>query len=264
MTIRTFALGMLALTVSAPVHGQSSMQPTPPPAVTAENAGWYLSGDPIAFGRNIYYPAGAVIHFLRNEMVMTGMFDGVPIYARTTHEPGSIIYVPLAGGVMRPYERRRTGELAGTVGSTTPSFPVVLPSDPASRVTPAYVQAPPDTIGRAVGTSGFIMSGPASAPAPAPEPIGTAGSIASEPAAAGPLLLATGRRPLGLNGAFLEFGGARWFASGPTVEFAADRFEQIGEHRGFTVYAARGARDVIYVPSIAGSPGLMTPYTQRP
>jgi hypothetical protein len=262
MTIRTFALGILALTVVAPVHGQSSMQPTPPPTVTAENAAWYLSGEPIAFGRNVYYPAGAIIHFLRNEMVMTGMFDGVPIYARTTHEPGSIIYVPLAGGVMRPYERRRTGELAGTVGSTTPSFPVVLPSDPASRATPAYVQAPPDTIGRAVGTSGFIMSGPA--PVPAREPISTTGPVAFEPAAAGPLHLATGRRPVGLNAAFLEFRGARWLASGPTVEFDADRFEQIGEHRGFPVYAARGAGDVIYVPSIAGSPGLMTPYTQRP
>ena len=47
-------------------------------------------------------------------MVRSGTYGNVPIYVRTTQEPGSIIYVPLAGGLMRPYERPRSGDLAGT------------------------------------------------------------------------------------------------------------------------------------------------------
>ncbi len=104
---------VLTLALSHPAAGQVTLQSTPQPAVTAENESWYSSGGPVTFGGSIYYPAGAVTHFLRNEMVRTGTIGSVPIYARTTQEAGSVIYVPLAGGVMKPYERRRSGDLAG-------------------------------------------------------------------------------------------------------------------------------------------------------
>src|SRR5262245_55148428 len=77
------------------LRAQITLQPTPPPAVTAENETWYQGGGPISYGGNLYYPAGAITHFIRNEMVRTGTYGNVPIYIRTTQEPGSILYVPL-------------------------------------------------------------------------------------------------------------------------------------------------------------------------
>jgi hypothetical protein len=261
--IRPVALTFIVLcSCVAGLAAQASMQPTAPPAITAENENWYLSGAPIAFGGSVYHPAGAVIHFLRNEMVMTGMFESVPIYVRTTQEPGSVIYVPLAGGVMRPYERRRAGDLAGTVGSSAPAFPVALrPVEPAVGL----VQTPRDPLDdRPVGTGGFVISGPAAAPAAMrTEPVATTGVIGT-PAPAAPVRpLETARRPAGIDGVFLDYGNERWFAAGRAVEFDADRFSRIGEYRGFPVYAEPGRQGTIYVPLLDGAPGLLTPYRTR-
>ena len=57
-------------------------------------------------------------------MVRTGSNPRRAVYEDVTLEPYSMIYMPIGGPVMRPYERRREGELAGTVGSRTPSFPI--------------------------------------------------------------------------------------------------------------------------------------------
>jgi hypothetical protein len=265
LPVRPFALALTILcSCAAGLAAQASMQPTPRPATTAENEDWYVSGAPIAYGGNVYYQAGAVIHFLRNEMVMTGMFEAVPIYVRTTQEPGSVIYVPLQGGLMRPYERRRTGDLAGTVGSSAPGFPVALrPVEPRAGT----VQAPRDLLDdEPVGTSGFVMSGSTAATAAViSEPVGTGGAAAMlPPAPAAPLApLETARRPAGINGLYLEYGNARWFANGRAVEFNPRRFTRIGEYRGFPVYATDGEADTIYVSLLDGAPGLLTPYTTR-
>ena len=100
---------------------QMTMRPTPVPIVTAENEYWYLEGEPITFSGSIYYPAGPEIYFIPYEMVRSGEFRGIPLYSRTTIEPFSKVFVPLPGGRMLPYERRRAGDLAGTTGSTAPS-----------------------------------------------------------------------------------------------------------------------------------------------
>ena len=81
--------------------------------------------------RNFYYPAGPRVHFMPFEMVRSGDFLGIPLYSRTTIEPYSVVFIPVGGGMMQPYERRREGELAGTVGSSAPSFPVL--STPTRR-----------------------------------------------------------------------------------------------------------------------------------
>src|SRR5207245_7484098 len=47
-----------------------------------------------------------------------------PLYVDATLQPGSMVYVPIGGRVMRPYERKRYGELAGTTGSRTPWYPI--------------------------------------------------------------------------------------------------------------------------------------------
>ena len=255
----------LVLALGSSVRAQISMQPTPPPTATAENESWYLSGGPISFGGNVYYPAGPITHFSRNEMVRTGTYGNTPVYVRTTQEPGSIIYVPLTGGVMRPYERRRSGDLAGTVGSTAPSFRVILPSEEAPQETIASAAAPPTGVPIPVGTTGFV---PTPVPQPAPEP----------PAAAAPMPVATSlvlqaapvrtrietvQRPVGLNTVFIQYGGARYVSAGPAVEYSATRFSQVGEHQGFPVYQENGKPGVIYLSLLPGAPGLIAPYTAR-
>jgi hypothetical protein len=252
------AVLVLTAALGITVRAQISLQPTPPPAVTAENESWYQSGTPISYGGNLYYPAGAITHFVRNEMVRTGTYGNVPIYVRTTQEPGSIIYVPLAGGLMRPYERPRSGDLAGTVGSTAPSFVVSLPSEEPYT---GLLQAPSPPTGVPVGTTGFIPTEPApEPPAAAPEPVGTTGPVLLSPART---RIQTAQRPVGLNTVFVEFQGTRWFSAGPAVEYSADRFTPIGEHRGFPVYQQKGQPGVIYLALLPGTPGLVGPYRSR-
>ena len=277
----TTFLFLAAISMAQPVFAQAAFDVPPPPLATAENEDWYISGQPIALAGNIYYPSGPITHFVRSEMVASGMFERVPIYRKTTQEPGSIVYVPLPGGLVRPYERRRSGDLAGTSGSTVPGFPVILPAEQAMVSTsgPPTVPAVP----AAVGTSGFVYGAldralGAAVPVPAPTaavpgtlpvPVGTAGAdrraatLLMAPLPPAPTRVETVQRPVGLNGVYLQFHDRRWFAAGPAVEFAADRFTQIGEHRGFPVYQQRGREDLIFVSHIAGTPDLVIPYRLR-
>lgn len=258
-SMRHAAVLAIAFVCVAAGHAQSSLQPTEPPAVTADTQNWYSTGEPIAFGGAVYFPSGPISHFLRNEMVQAGSFDGVPIYTRTTVERGSLIYVPLAGGVMRPYERRRSGALAGTSGSTAPSFPVVLPTDTARQAAePPVVRTPGDMLAAPVGLVG--ANRPA---ATAPEPVGTAGTVLTTVPPSGPSRMQTVRRPVGLNDVFVQFERTRWFAAGPAVEIAADRFDRIGEYHGFPVYRQRGSAGTIYVALTADAPALLSPYAKR-
>jgi hypothetical protein len=250
------ACAMVVLGATVPGLTQISLQQTPPPFATAENESWYQSAEPISLNGRVYYPSGPIKHFSRNEMVPIGMFERVPIYKKTTEEPGSIVYVPLPGGLVRPYEQRRTGDLAGTVGSTSPSFPVALPSAPAQATPGAeFVQVPwAPSFPTPVGTSAFAYSRPG--PEAGPAPVGTTG-------AGRPTHLETVQRPIGLNDVFVEFQKTKWFASGPAVEFDPGRFTQIGEHHGFAVYREGGRPNVIFLPSVIGSPTLVVPYTSR-
>ena len=262
-------LGAAALTIlcSVPLTAQVA---SAPPTITAENEAWYLSGGPVSFNGAVYHPAGAVIHFVRNEMVRTGILGNTPVYARTTQEPGSIIYVPLAGGLMRPFERRRSGELAGTSGSSAPSFVVALPAAEAADTVVAGLQAPVPPTGAPVpvGTAGFAPAAAdvsASAPdAPAvPSPVGTSGLMQVSSNRPVRTRIETAQRPVGLNNVFIEFQNARWFAAGPAVEFSSSRFTRIGEHRGFPVYQESGRTGTIYMSLLDGAPGLLAPYKTR-
>src|SRR6476620_9244531 len=122
----SFAVGLFATRVET----QIKLQPTQPPTVTAENEPWYQMREPVIFAGEYYYPAGAAIHFLPYEMVPSGLFRGVPLYSRTTIEPNSVVFVPIGGGMMQPFERRRTGDLVGTTGSSAPSLPVDMSPAP--------------------------------------------------------------------------------------------------------------------------------------
>jgi hypothetical protein len=268
---RLLVLGLLFSIGSIGLAAQITIQGTPPPATFADDEPWYRSGLPIALGGTVYYPSGPITHFSANEMVPAGMFERVTVYRRTTREPNSIVYVPLSGGLVRPYERRRSGPLAGTVGSTPPSFPVVLPAEEAMEPARSAPPAAP-LVPRAVGTSGFAVgvlpmdTRPAIGAAhdPAAVPVGTSGAARTPAIDEIPRPQPeTARRPVGIHDVFVRFHDTRWFAAGRAVEHSTERFTRIGEYQGFPVYRASGEDDLIFIAHVAGSPGLLAPYRSR-
>jgi hypothetical protein len=198
------------------------------------------------------------VHFNGDEMVRSGFYMGIPLYTRTTIEPYSVVFVPLSGGLMQPYERRREGELAGTAGSSAPSFPIASPSEPMREgvAVPLTAQAPgPPMLGTAAG-----LAYPSEMPV-APEvesaPVGTTSGIAAL-AASRPLR----RRADSANAIFVEFQDTRWFSSGPPEPLDASRLTRIGSVGGFPVYTAGSRGPTIYIPITAGA-DIVAPYTRR-
>jgi hypothetical protein len=248
--------------------------PSPPSIVVADAEEWYRSGEPIAFAGALYYPAGAIRHFDGNRMVRTGAHRGVPFYADTTLEPYSVIFVPLAGGLVQPYERRREGDLAGTTGSTAPSFPVAISAEAARTGAGALgigaTAGPPDRaepiIVGATGTMGALGSTGAGASGG----LGTTGDVpesrtgppsAERGTSRHARAFATLQKPTGLNEIYVTYRGMRWRSAGPAVAFTDARFQAAGEYYAFTVFVERGAELAtarrIYLPSLEG---LVAPY----
>jgi hypothetical protein len=256
-----FVVGALAgILVSGPTAlAQMTLQPTARPIVTADNEAWYQAGVPLMFGGLTYYPSGPIVHFNGNEMVRSGHFQGIPLYSRTTIEPYSFVFVPLAGGLMQPYERRRSGDLADSVGSVTPSFPVVRASEqrdleyvPGAGLVQA--PAPPSQLGVSVDRDAAEpLTG-------APSTILGVGTAGTQTAAAGPIV--TARRPEGLNAVFIEYDRRRYFADGPVVLFDARVFRKVGDYRGFPVYQRQGQDTTLYLPPRENS-GTLAPYRAR-
>jgi hypothetical protein len=257
---------------------QTTAEPGQVPIVTAENEEWYLTGEPITYDGNLYYRSGALTAFNRNEMMRSGFYRGIPLYTRTTYEPHSVVFVPLPGGFLQPYQRRRAGEIGGTIGSIGPGFPVER-ADTSRALTSAPQAAGPPTslpdtpvsrypsIGATPGVVGPIVT-PPPAPVvatesvePSPAAVGTAGRVVVLPRP-GPLL--TAARPTGVNGVFVEFDNARWYGSGSAIELEpTTAFQRIGEYHGFPVYTRPGVSDTIYIPVTSKNGHLVTPYSRR-
>ena len=257
--MRHLGLLLLALVIAAPAGAQVQSRPTDPPIVTAENESWYRLGEPLQFAGDVYYPAGATVFFNGNTMVRTGHYNGIPLYADTTLEPYSVVFVPVGRGLMQPYERRRQGDLAGTTGSRTPSFPVqTVPGSSQQLVAPSAPTTLPQPIGAvsvytpgapgAAGTTGSV----------APAPTGTTYTPLAQPEKPGPM--ETAIRPQNNDGVWVRFSGEKWVSAGTAVPLVAGEFDQIGDYAGFPVYAKRGAQDTIYLPSRAG---LVAPYRKK-
>jgi hypothetical protein len=113
----TTVIFSVLLLAPAAASAQMTMRPADQPVVTAEQEHWYLDGEAIAYDGGLYYPAGPQVFFNPYEMVRSGIYRGIPLYARTTIEPYSVVFVPVARGLLQPYERRRRDQLAGTTGS---------------------------------------------------------------------------------------------------------------------------------------------------
>jgi hypothetical protein len=256
---------LVALAVAAPAGGQAQSRPTDPPLVTAAAESWYQLREPLQFAGELYYPAGATVFFNGNHMVRTGHYNGVPLYADTTVEPYSIVLVPISRGTLRPYERRRSGDLAGTTGSRAPSFPVQL-----TRTATSLPSAPvaPTGLPATAGAVSVFTPEPAPAPAPAaraaaapqgePDAVGTTGVVQTGNRAAVPPLV-TLRRPAGNDGVWIRFMDERWVSAGSAVAFDNAGFTYVGEHGTSPVFARKTLdEDVIYLPTARA--GFVAPY----
>lgn len=281
MLRRATLAGLAVLCCTAvPSVAQVVYQPTPAPQVSAASTEWYRDRQPIPFAGYLYYPAGPVVFFNGDRMVPTGSYRGVPLYADTLLEAYSVIFVPIGGLEMQPYERRRAGDSAGTEGSQPPSFPVE-PGNPTGAVSAGMRPYYPDRAG--TGVAGLPSEG---------EPLaggtGQSGreggydrraglqpgrrgesrprsSFAWGPASAGPAQAAfwsgpveSVRPPERNLGIWISYGGHRWHGAGEAIRLAGSGLISIGDYDGFPVFALTRANPrVIYIPSITG---VVAPY----
>jgi hypothetical protein len=256
---------------------QALYQPTQEPTTTAETTDWYSNRSPIVHAGNTYYPAGVPVFFDGNVMVRTGWYRRVPLYADTTVEPFSIVLVPIGGKRLQPYERRREGDVVGTSGSRTPSFPtgeagtgttgtapptgIMAPAPPVGPNPDAF--QPPAPVGAVVPNANTPRSNVIALPAPpakGPEPpIRMAPTRVTRPQPQ------YSRSGLGTGVVSINYEGVRWKLAGGAVPFEVERFVQVGTYRGFPVYALRQAAKQpqrIFIVSTSG--GLVTPYARIP
>lgn len=267
--LQSLVLALVLACLPASAAGQMIYQPQPAPLVTAESETWFTLGEPITFNGHFYYPAGARVFFDGYRMVRTGSYRGVPLYADTTLEPYSKVFVPLSGGQLQPYERRRDGDLAGSVGSQAPSFPVTTAGEAHTTVTgdrrtlpqapgPPVFNQPADLELEARMADAARAAAPShgrtldARPAAA---VGTSG-IPEPPRD----VVEAGAKPRGLNEIFVTYQGYRWRSAGMALRFSEERFERVGESRGFPVYVDRGRgpdANIIYLPTRAG---LVAPF----
>jgi hypothetical protein len=252
--------------VASTAAAQAVWQPTPPPLVTAENETWYRAGSPIEWNGDFYYRAGAPQAFDPYVMVRAGSYRGIPLYTDTTLEPYSIVFVPISGTRMQPYERVRAGMLADTTGSRTPWFPPQTSAALDLMAGGFVAQAPaPPMFARP-----YDLAPPYPRPEPYPEaappvPVAAGGATtAPQPTGTGGQLtdygpVSTAIPPTGINTAWIEYDSQRWVADGKAVARTQD-MREIGEYHGFPVYERGADRSTIYVPSTAD---LVVPFTRR-
>ncbi len=271
---KTAGLVVVAIFAAAAISGdalaQIRLQPAAAPTVTAEAETWYQTGEPLQFAGNVYYPAGPAIHFLPDEMVQSGLYRGIPLYSRTTIEPYSVVFVPLAGGRMQPYERRRAGDLVGTTGSSMSSLRVEIPSafgtpPPIQAAAPPFVET--QSVPQQPNATQDQLRRPNSAESSARsrretnvEPLTQMAGRQTNSPRLGTVGRVTAPRRSNVranrstsSGIFVEFDHARWYPSAPPASLDSVNLHRIGEWHGFPVYTARSTGDsTIYIPIAVG------------
>jgi len=286
--MRAAVLGVfLSVAVLMPKVGTAQVyrSPTASPNVTAAATSWYAAGSPIFYAGNYYFPTGPSVFFDGNVMNRTGNYLGVPLYEDATLEPYSMVYVPIGNNLVRPYERRREGELVGTVGSRTPSFPIQRDSEYSAASGLTGIQVPP-LLGAPGAPEPLVMPEairvPVAVPVPTtlvaklPDDLRVSGLIdvrivqPEQPAAPGTAATRPGTRrsaspaappPRTNEGVWIEFQGTRYYSAGASVIYDPARFRNVGDYRGFPVYREGGAGDRIYVAVLPDGP--LAPFTKR-
>ncbi|HTL45158.1 MAG TPA: hypothetical protein VL262_12530 [Vicinamibacterales bacterium] len=260
-TARQAILAAVLVASPAVVQAQATWQPSTPPLVTAENETWFRAGQPIIWAGDYYYPAGTPRFFSPNEMVRSGSFRGIPLYTDATLDPYSIVYVPIAGGLMQPYQRRRDGALAGTTGSTTPAFPPAAATE-MPQVPDAAGVAEMEGLRQALSPPAYAraydVAPPGIAPAAASEGAVATSGRAVPVVPAGPV--ETAEQPQGINGIWITYDGRRWFAGGEAISLGEARFTKIGTYHGFPVYQRDDDTSRVYIPA---ADGLVAPFSLK-
>jgi hypothetical protein len=271
--MRVLLLGLcLCVAVLFPKTGNAQVYQfrIPPPEVTAASADWQINGGPVVVDGVVYYPTRGFREFDGQVMAQVGLVGGVPIYADTTLEPYSEMYVPVGGTRLRAYERRRDGALAGTSASRVPSFPITVRTEPAPG---QRIDEPAAAVGsdRRAGYGGAADTmrggGAADVRTVAVYDPRTMRAVATTDTAARDettrAVMTSIKRPGTDNGIWLEFDNARWYAVGPATVFSPDRFEPLGEYRGFPVYRDKTRTDgAIWVSVVKDGPAV-APYAKR-
>jgi hypothetical protein len=124
---------------------QAAQMYTPPPRVNAAAAEWQINAQVVVLDGVPYYPTAGSVFFNGNVMRRVGAYGGVPLYEDTSVAPFSMIFVPVAGNLMRRYERR---------DDITPqplSAPVVAPVVAPEWIVP-QAAAPTRVIGDTLGS----------------------------------------------------------------------------------------------------------------
>jgi hypothetical protein len=206
----------------------------PAPEVTAAGAAWQTNDEPIVVSGLLYMPTREMRMFDGQVMTQIDVYQRVPIYADTTREPFTIVYVPVGRDRMRAYERAPVSAFPVTSGrGATSAAPVVI-------VAPA--EQP-----RAVGTTGTIVTAPPRTTTAARSRRTIAESIP---------------RARGITGIWVEWNGARWYSSGAAAPYSPDQFTKIGEYRGFSVYRDRTSNSgQVWIEVVKGGP--LAPYQRR-
>jgi hypothetical protein len=237
---------VLTLLLSTNAYGQAVWQPTPPPIVTAESAAWFRTGEPVTWDGTVFVASGAMRPFDGNVMVRSGVFRGIPLYTDATLEANTVVLVPLSAGWMQPYARRAiTVELQTRPAIGPPSLgpALVLTQNTAEpvRIVPTVAEVSVADIGRT-----------------APAPVGTSGRAIVTP----PRPETSVIPPSGANAIWIEYAGRKWFAGGKSIAYDADRLNEVGSYRGWSVYALKGDSNAktIYIPTV---PGRLAPYTAK-
>lgn len=242
MRAHALAAVLILTTLPAAATAQVVMRSEPAPARVAGDTAWYRSGEPVLHRGELFYPGGAQAFFQKDVMVLVGEFRGVPLYADPTLETGSIIYVPVEGALVQPYERLRTGELAGTSGSRMPAYPASTSSElmVVPQTVVAGTRVPAEPIGDLV---------PAADTAPAVPAVSAARAEVFAP-----------DRPGATRGAgiWIEWNGAAWNAAGPGVRIGP-QLKRIGTYNGRAVFSGADAR-TIWVET---AQGLATPWSRN-
>jgi hypothetical protein len=199
---------------------------SPAPEVTAATAPWQVNDDYIVVQGLVYYPTRETRMFDSQVMTQIDVYEGVPVYADTTREPFTLVYVPLTRSNMRTYER-----------ADTPDTPVIS----------GRGRAMPPRTAPTTGTIDRPLEIERESPADTTFRRRTFESIPP---------------PHDNSGVWISFNGRRWFSDGAAVVHMPNRFVQVGTYRGFPVYRdAWTADDRIWIPAVIGGP--LTPYGPR-
>ena len=162
--------------------------------------------------------AGTVVPSPGKDLVLTAAhcFD-------STDQHKKLVFVPIGRGLMQPYERPRRGDLAGTVGSRSPSFPVAaLPSGPD---TPVMAPSAPTSLTPLLFEQTTGSPVPASAAAPS-APAGRAEDVAAAvPVARLPLTPAEMQAVR--ERVWIDFRGQKWVPAGPAIPLAGSGFREV-------------------------------------